>query len=204
MEKPKLYVIGSSHAARLYNSLKTNKINQKYDVINLSKPGSTFKDIVYPQSIKNTDVILGQLFGNDVFERNIKITQGRLNKTIHLTKFSPIPLSTLEKIFKKFIEKMSIYPCKIYLFDLILRHIGCCSDHSHSLLVKHQRNVNSLLKRTVQGSNIKLLNHLRYLKLRIKWTSRIRNYKTLFVDTVHFHPLLYKTMVEQVLEKELF
>jgi len=204
MEKPKLYVIGSSHAARLYNSLKTNKINQKYDLINLSKPGGTFKDIIYPQNVKNTDVILGQLFGNDVFERNIKITQGRLNKTIHLTKFSPIPLSTLENIFKKFIEKMSIYPCKIYLFDLILRHIGCCSSHHYPAIVKHQRNVNGLLKRTLHSSNIRLLNHLKYLKHRIKWTSRIRNYKTLFVDTVHFHPLFYKTLVEQFLEKELF
>jgi hypothetical protein len=156
MEKPKLYVIGSSHAARLYNSLKTNKINQKYDVINLSKPGGTFKDIIYPQNVKNTDVILGQLFGNDVFERNIKITQGRLNKTIHLTKFSPIPLSTLGELFKKFIEKMSIYPCKIYLFDLILRHIGCCSSHHYPAIVKHQRNVNGLLKRTLKEFQYKI------------------------------------------------
>ena len=164
MDKPKLYIIGSSHAARLFKSLKLFKIRDKYDVINLAKPGSIFQNIDYPKNVKNSDIILGQLFGNDIFEKNIKITQGRMNNIIHLTKYKPIPIENVKKLFTKFVEIMSQYPCKIYLFDLILRHIGCCPAHQYPDLVKHQRQVNNHLKIILQNSNIKLLNHLKYLE----------------------------------------
>jgi hypothetical protein len=203
MDKPKLYIIGSSHAARLFKSLKLFKIRDKYDVINLAKPGSIFQNIDYPKNVKSSDIILGQLFGNDVFEKHIKITQGKMNNIIHLTKYKPIPIENLKKLFTKFVEIMSQYPCKIYLFDLILRHIGCCPAHHYPDLVKYQRQVNKDLETILLNSNIKLLNHLKYLEKQFRWTKKIENYKKMFVDTVHFYPVHYQTMVRAFLGKEL-
>jgi len=203
MDKPKLYIIGSSHAARLFKSLKLFKIRDKYDVINLAKPGNIFQNIDYPKNVKSSDIILGQLFGNDIFEKHIKITQGKINKIIHLTRYHPLPLKNIEKLFIKFIEIMSQYPCKIYLFDLILRHIGCCPSHNYKDLVKFQRQVNLKLKLTLQNSNVKLLDHTKYLEKQILWVRKVENYKTLLMDTVHFHPLHYKTMIGVFLKREL-
>ena len=82
---------------------------------------------------------------------------------LQLIKFVPNKLPYLEKIFSQLLDKLSDYPCKIYIFDNIYRHIQCCKKHYYKGLIQFQRRANVLLQKTIET---RFIHNVRYLDYR--------------------------------------
>ena len=90
--KPRLVILGSSHATRLYNAIRENRqITENFEVLSNTKPGATLETLkinfglIY--SLTPRDYLCIQFLGNDLLKKNIKITKNP--KVIHLEKFIP-------------------------------------------------------------------------------------------------------------------
>ncbi len=93
--RKKLFWIGSSHALRLSQAALRNKdIKNRFQNDTYVRPGATFTQLNIPwdklKSLHAQDVVIFQLFGNDLCEKYIRIDRIP-RKTIHLTKFSSQP-----------------------------------------------------------------------------------------------------------------
>ena len=102
--QPKLVFIGSSHAKRLCREAYCiEKITNLYEILDFSRPGSLFENLVWPErsTLTEKDVIVFQSFGNNLLQRHTYKSNGIL----HLSKFVPNKLSYLEKIFNQLFSK---------------------------------------------------------------------------------------------------
>ena len=108
---------------------------------------------------------------------------------LHLIKFVPNKLSYLEKIFSQLLEKLSDYPCKIYIFDNIYCHIQCCKKHYYKGLIHFQRRANVLLQKTVETKfilNVRYLDHRQFLGINFRKIWKMSSYKNILQkDGVH-------------------
>ena len=135
MTKNKLIFIGSSHAKRLCREAYCiEKITNLYEIVDFSRPGSLFENLVWPErsTLTENDKIVFQSFGNNLLQQHTYKDGG----IVHLIKFVPNKLSYLVKIFSQLIDKLSEYPCKIYILDNIYRHIQCCKKHYYKVSKK--------------------------------------------------------------------
>ena len=99
--KNKLYKVGSSQANKMYKSAIQNDSCQKhYIIVNCTKPGAKYEDVPFPdfEKIQENNLVIFQLFGNDLMKRFIQVTMDNNQKTIHLLRFVP---ESEEKILKK-------------------------------------------------------------------------------------------------------
>ena len=74
----KLYFISSSQANRLYKSaIKKVELNKEFLIINCTKPGACYQKVPFPDfaNITKDDIVIFQLFGNDLMKRHIQITK---------------------------------------------------------------------------------------------------------------------------------
>ena len=125
--KNKLVFIGSSHAKRLcHEANHINEITNKYKILDFTRPGSLFENLIWPErsTLTKNDIIIYQSFGNNLLQRHTYKNKG----IFHLTKFVPNKLSYLENIFTQLSQKLSDYPCKVYVIDNIYRHLDCCKN----------------------------------------------------------------------------
>ena len=64
--KPRVFIFGSSHAARIKRSVLTNnKITSKYNILSETKPGAKFLDLQFPtilDTFESNDFLIIQLF----------------------------------------------------------------------------------------------------------------------------------------------
>ena len=127
--KPKLIFFGSSHAKRLV--LCAQRLNEKYEIVDFSKPGARIGDLIVPnfELFTELDTVFVQVFGNSTFYKNIRITKEGNNRVIHLLKFNPRPIKELEAEYDYLLELVKKAKCKIVVIDNILRHISCCTQH---------------------------------------------------------------------------
>ena len=73
MTKNKLLSIGSSHAKRLSREAYCiEEINNLCDIVDFSRPGSLFENLVWPErsTLTEKDIIVFQSFGNNLLQRH--------------------------------------------------------------------------------------------------------------------------------------
>ena len=88
----RLHIFGSSHAARILKAVNRNKkLTDTFLVSGTVRPGAKLSDLNFPTQklagFTNSDILVIQLFGNELIKRNIKIEYKNGRKTIHLTAF---------------------------------------------------------------------------------------------------------------------
>lgn len=198
--RPRLIIIGASHAARLVKALKNPKlqdIEDHYDVFEITKPGSNIQDLIPdlpdPTFLRKSDIVIAQLFGNSLFEKHLKVErfQGG-QKLFHLTKVVFRPVEKLEKewcIARKYFDKC---PARVLLIDNPYRHISCCEKHERGGLIPiFQKKMNKELTRYFQTPNITVLDH-RHLSQFTRYVRRYhQQYRSHQPDAVHFVPQVY-------------
>jgi hypothetical protein len=113
--KPKLCILGASHARRLYLACKENTdIQSRYNVIGNVQSGATWHTFKFNNEmlgqLARDDVLVVQFLGNDLLKRNISITPNP--KTIHLLIFVPQPDSYVQIVRGNLKEKLEKYSVK--------------------------------------------------------------------------------------------
>jgi hypothetical protein len=202
-KKRKLFWVGSSHALRLSQAALQNKdIKNRFQNDVYVKPGATFSQLYIPwnklKSLNEQDVVIFQLFGNDLFEKYIQIDRIP-KKTIHLTKFIPINESALRSQFLTLKTLLDGLSCKIIILDIPFRHVNCCQKHRYSGLRKHVTQANQLLKEVLTGHLV--LDHRKLLGISINRVKRMSEYQELLSDSVHFYDRYYDAMVVNIVNR---
>ena len=155
----KLYFIGSSQANRLYKSaIKNEELKRKFLIINCTKPGACYQKVPFPDfaKISKEDIVIFQLFGNNLMERHIQITKEKGQKTIHLLHFVPESDEKILYIFHDLKKRLFQVQFTYFIIDNPLRHLNCCKKHKFKGLHSFQEKQNKNLK-IVFGNN--LLSH---------------------------------------------
>ena len=200
---PKLLVLGSSHAQRIFNAIQRSNLYKKYEILTCFKSGARIFDLdlsIIAQLSKD-DIVIIQLFGNEILKKAIQIER-RSNggKTIHLTKFSPCPQEKIQQGYKKLLQALnsnqSILSSNVFIIDNAIRHLNCCKNHVFKGLFAFQAKQNKILARTFKKFNV--LDHRRLIgsKRSVK-----RSYYEMFFDTVHFRSEVYDTLVRNLRAK---
>ena len=138
----RLHVFGSSHAARILKAVVRNKqITDTFLVSGTVKPGAKLSDLNFPAqklaSFNESDILIIQVFGNELIKRNIKIDYKNGLKTIHLTAFVPEPAWKIQRAYSRLKELLEPLRCRIFILDNPLRHIRCCMKHRKSIKGLH-------------------------------------------------------------------
>ena len=90
----RLHILGSSHTARILKAALNNQsLIQSIEVSGTVKPGARLHNLKFPskllQSFNELDVLIIQLFGNELITRNVYVSWHKGFKTIHLNAFEP-------------------------------------------------------------------------------------------------------------------
>ena len=203
-----LIFIGSSHAKRLcWEAYCIEKITKFYDIVDFSRPGSLFENLVWPEhsTLTKNDIIVFQSFGNNLMQRHTVQCTYKDGGILQLIKFVPNKLPYLEKIFLQLLDKLSDYPCKIYIFDNIYRHIQCCKKHYYKGLIQFQRRANVLLQKTIETRfihNVRYLDHRRFLGINFRKIWKMSLYKNILQkDRVHLLTPFYNRIMSIFLRR---
>ncbi len=196
-------MVGSSHALRLYQAALRNKdIKNRFENDAHVKPGATFSQLYIPlnklKSLNKQDVVIFQLFGNDLFEKHIQIDRIP-RKIIHLTKFSPVDELILRSKFLALKALLNELCCKIIVVDIPFRHVNCCEEHRYSGLRKQITQANNLLKEAL--TEYLVLDHRKLLGVSTNRVKKLTEYQALLSDSVHFHNRYYDAMVANVFKR---
>jgi hypothetical protein len=202
MEKPKLVVLGSSHATRLLSKIKENEVlSARFNVIGNTKPGTTWYtlNINYELLLDLTpsDVLIVQFLGNDLLKKHLLITQNP--KKFHLTRFEPKSEAYITNVRTKLKELLSQVKARIIIIDDPIRHLSCCPEHAANCpdLLKFLRTKNKELKRFF--SEYTVLDHRKlFTSKTYKQFDHLATYKSLFVDTVHLDLKYYAEWAESL------
>jgi predicted AAA+ superfamily ATPase len=122
-EKPKIFLIRSSHAKRIGFQMK--EIDQKdFHIINLGKSGLKVNDLKVPHlSVTEKDIMIVSILGNDFINNSPKkVVNGTRSKYIseHL---EPVNTSGILQCFSILQSKIKSVPCKVYIVDTFYRHL---------------------------------------------------------------------------------
>ena len=203
----RLHVFGSSHAARILKAVTKNKqITDTFLVSGTVRPGAKLSDLNFPTqklaSFNELDILIIQLFGNELIKRSIKIDYKNGQKTIHLTAFVPEPAWKIRRAYTRLEELMEPLQCRIFILDNPLRHIRCCMKHKKRLKALHSflEKQNRIL---AQNFGSRVLNHKKYLGMPSKRAYKLKNYLKLFSDSVHFKDNVYSDLVQRIAIKHL-
>ena len=190
-----IHIFGSSHANRIYNSFikqgLKNTIVQK-----TVKPGAVVKDLPIRniQKLGSKDILIVQLFGNEIIHKNITVEKRPKGKTIHLTKFEPKSQQQILESYTYIYKVFKTVKAKIVIIDNPVRHLKCCSKHIHTGLLTFQARQNKILKRFFQEYTVLKHEHL------IGYKRFPVDYDQLFIDTVHLKEELYDEMVKKLIK----
>ena len=203
----RLHVLGSSHAARILKAVTKNKyLTDTFSVSGTVKPGAKLSDLKFPTQMlatfNETDVLIIQLFGNELIKRNIKIDYKKGQKTIHLTAFVPEPAWKILRAYSRLKELLEPLRCRIFILDNPLRHIRCCKKHKKRLKGLH-RFLEKQNRALAQSFGSRVLNHKKYLGMPSKKAYKLKNYLKLFSDSVHFKDNVYSDLVQRIAIKHL-
>ncbi len=125
----RLWVIGSSHANRLFACLLTiPALNLIYDLKKVTKNGSLFSSLLPflpdPISFDGNDLVIVQVFGNSLFHRFVNKRKNVVFKgrQICLKTFSPVSNEEIQNQWDLAAQFFGKLPCKILLIDITGRH----------------------------------------------------------------------------------
>ena len=195
----RLWVIGSSHANRLFACFLTiPTLNLMYIMKNITKNGSSFSSLLPllpdPFSFDRNDLVIVQVFGNSLFNRFVNNRKNVVFKgrQICLKTFSPLSNEEIQNQWNLAAQFFRKLPCKILLIDNPCRH-----TISDGFLNKNvyffQKRKNLELRNFFQTlENVKVINHLTLLPYPRFWSKNWKNYGSLLRDSVHFHSNIYR------------
>ena len=202
MEKPKLVVLGASHATRLLSQIKENEVlSSKYEIIGNTKPGATWYslpiDLELILDLQPQDVLIVQFLGNDLLKKHLLITQNPTK--FHLTQFEPKSEAYITNVRTKLKEMLSEVKARVIIIDDPIRHLSCCPEHAANCpdLLKFLRTKNKELRRFF--SEYTVLDHRRlFTSKSFRQFDHLATYKSVFVDTVHLHMKYYAEWAESL------
>jgi hypothetical protein len=148
--------------------------------------------------LNEQDIVIFQLFGNDLFEKHIQIDKIP-KKIIHLTKFVPIDGLVLRGKLLALKALLNELRCKIIVVDIPFRHVNCCQKHRYSGLRKQITQANNLLKEVL--TEYLVLDHRKLLGVSINRVKKMTEYQMLLSDSVHFYNRYYDAMVVNVIKR---
>ena len=205
----RIHVLGSSHACRILEAVTQNvELTKTFSISGTVKPGAKLADLKFPSqylaSFKESDILLIQLFGNELIKRNIIVERKNGKKIIHLTAFEPEPAWKIQRACTRLKELLEPLQCRIFIIDNPLRHIRCCRKHRKNLKGLHSylEKQNRLLARFFQGFST-VLNHKKYLGMSRRKTGNLKVYLKLFSDSVHFKRNVYSSLAQRIAEMHL-
>jgi len=208
--KPNLYILGSSHAARLYLKAKSNPmILASFNIKNYTRRGAKFGSLVLPvaSKMKSGDVLICQLFGNDLITGKIRITIDDFHhRKIHMAKPKYPNQELMDKMYIKFRDYILTIPqVRVIVVDNILRYVCGCSNHHAPGLVRHQHQQNKKLVQILGPlSNTTVLDHRKIIKVNPRTVRQgVNAYRKLLVDNVHLYDHYYEAMVSEIYERFL-
>ena len=190
--KPRVHILGASHAAKIAHAIHRHSgFNSEFLISNNTQPGATIDsfqiDFQTLVSLKETDFVIINFLGNDLLQKNIRITHHP--RTIHLTRFVPKSEQELEDAYSKLKEILSYTRAQVLILDHIYKHVKCCAEHVYPQIqgfwVRKNRELVNVFRRYRVFDHRKMLPH--------DWT-KLKNmefYSTLFVDSVHLYPMYY-------------
>ncbi len=200
--KRTIYLIGSSHANRLYKSIiRSSKYNKRFNVKNYCKPGATFNNTPkpHPALFCNRDIIIVQSFGNSIFRKS-ETTSDPVLREFQLKSFSPTDEQELLKEWnsaKTYFDEALKKGTKIYLIDNPIRYI----NNTDKRVIAHQKKLNSKLRDFF--TQVCVINHRKLLPLSGRGSKNNHQYRTMIGDGVHFHLEVYKHMINVLFENYL-
>jgi hypothetical protein len=201
MGKPKFIFWGGSHASRLVKSAKQLKLNEKYEILDFTKPGARIRDLYVPNfaSYTENDICFVQIFGNSVFKKNISITRNGGRKVIHLNSYEPRHSAIILKEYEYLLEIFKNTKMKIYLCDNVIRHIWCCDVHHDKRTFAYQFKLNKAMKEYfLQNGKVEFVEHWKFLPFSTRHLKNTRNYSKLLPDSVHFKLEIYVSFLENL------
>jgi len=190
--RPKLVILGASHAKRLYLAcLRNEKIQEKFELCDHTQPGATIRTLRlqdnFIKELTSRDSMIIQFFGNDMLKRHTHVT--RNPKVIHLTKFEPQDKEYMIKVYHEFKEKIHNCHARIIFIDAPYRHLPCCTAHIHNGLVKYLAKRNMEMKEML--SPYPVLDHRKLSVHDFRNFRSIENYRKCLIDAVHLQPKCY-------------
>lgn len=209
--KRQLCIIGSSHASHLTKAtFKSKLIQTKFNISNSCKPGAVYTQTYFPMqyllNLNQNDIIILQLFGNDLMKRNIKIEKTGYKKIIHLTCFQPNNEDYMLNLYKDLQNKLKNVKAKILLLDNNIRYAFCCNKHIHKGLLMFQNKQNRIMRNYFEKTNIKVIRHEQIIQKAFKYkidyyNKKRKEYFELFSDTVHYHQGIYPKIIQTLLDE---
>jgi len=203
-QKNSLFVIGYSHSFRLLQQIQNNEqYTDKFEIKDFTRRGARFATLKLPEPglFQSGDVIVAQLFGNDIVAgRRIRSVENNQIK-YHLTNVLLTPQTKLDQMYEKMSQYFHQLPdVKILLIDHIRRFICGCEAHINTGLTKHQHKQFSRIREAFKGNaNVLVLDHRRLINKNFR---RLRNsnteYMKLLTDNIHLHREHYEYMAEKV------
>jgi len=206
MSKPSIFIVGASHAKRLYNKLIIHPyIVEKYFVQNFTKSGSHFTTQILPntQVIKCNDIFILWTFGNILFNKRSheKRLKGEYKGQYVLNKFDPNSLEKIQNEWKAAKRYLDQLPCTVYILDCPLRY--CLSRQIDYRIIQFQRRMNCRMNLFFQGSRLTVLPHFKYLPVGKTFAKDLNKYQYLFADNVHFSDIVYAGMVTKLIWRRI-
>jgi hypothetical protein len=202
-EKPKIFLIGSSHAKRIGFQMK--EIDQKdFHIINLGKSGLKVKDLKVPHlSVTKKDIMIVSILGNDFIKNSPKkVTNGTRSKYI-LEHLEPVNTTGILQSFSILQSKLKSVQCKVYIVDTFYRHLlyptKAVKLQAYNLFKKR----NSMLENFFFLQGIKVLRHRTLFdKKDLRPSRTIKGYgQLLSSDDVHLKKHVYTSIAQRLLEK---
>jgi predicted AAA+ superfamily ATPase len=202
-EKPKIFLIGSSHAKRIGFQMK--EIDQKdFHIINLGKSGLKVNDLKVPHlSVTKKDIMIISILGNDFIKNSPKkVVNGTRSKYI-LEHLEPVNTTGILQSFSILQSKIKSVPCKVYIVDTFYRHLLYPSKavkvQAYNLFKKR----NCMLENFFFLQGIKVLRHRTLFdKKDLRPSRTIKGYgQLLSIDDVHLKKHVYASIAQRLLEK---
>jgi len=194
----KIVTLGASHSKRIHDALAKHPKANQFEISEVRIRDDELNSAVFSNKLRYllkltaNDHIIVQYFGNDLFEKHIKITHNP--KTIHLTKFVPITGTYLKEQYELFGKILSRFKAKVTIIDHFYRHLVCCPKHIHNGIVKYQSAKNKEFKACFSQFNV--IDHRKTLGFKSRDLRDIKLYKGLFIDGVHLKPACYDKVAD--------
>jgi len=203
-QKNSLFVIGYSHSFRLLQQIQNNKkYTDKFEIKDFTRRGARFTNFKLPEPglFQSGDVIVAQLFGNDIVAgRRIRSVENNQIK-YHLTNVLLTPQTKLDQMYEKLSQYFHQLPdVKILLIDHIRRFLCECQHHVDPRLARHQnKQFKKLRAAFLSNTNVLVLDHRRLINENYQ---RLRNstseYIKILTDNIHLRREHYAYMAEKV------
>lgn len=210
IEKPKMFIYGSSHAKRLADAAGKNKeITDIFEIVAYTKPGSSVTTYPLPPLVATEqDILVIQNFGNSLFNSPVKLEYVNMgwDKIFHLLQYRTQYPQVIKREYEILANSLKNLKCRIYLLDNPIRYSNCCKNHHDPRIVPYQKKQNVILKTffTENVPKIIVLDHTRMMNTRThNWLKNSWNYKSIIIDQVHLYKHCYEEIIHNICKEAI-